>query len=295
MKRIDFFKKAFVGTLGIKTSISIPPLLNNSNNKWNIKTSLNAYSFNSYLENGQMNLDGLIDYCSRLPFDAIDTTGYYFPGYPDVPDDKYIYHIKQKAFKNGLAISGTGIRNNFTDPDPKERAKDIELIKNWIEVASKLGAPVIRVFAGRGTPDGYNREEINSWIVDALKECVEYGKEHGVMIGMQNHNEYLKNADQVLEIIKLVDSDWFGMVLDVGSFATDDPYTDISRVAPHAVNWQIKENLGYKDRVVKTDLRKIVDILKDINYRGYIPIETLGGDPKVKVPKFLNQVITALG
>lgn len=259
-----------------------------------IKISLNAYSFNHYLQSGEMTLEELLTYCSDLHFDALDPTGYYFPDYPDVPGDEYIYKIKRKAFVHGVEISGTGIRNNFTDPDPARRRADLRHIKEWVQVASKLGAPVIRVFAGRGIPEGYSRNEINGWIVEALKECVEYGEAHGVMIGVQNHNDYLKNADHVLEIIESVDSDWLGIILDVGSFSTENPYEDIARVAPHAVSWQIKENLGYRDRTVRTDLTKIVKILEDVGYRGYIPIETLGGDPKKKVPRFLEEVREAL-
>ncbi len=259
-----------------------------------IKISLNAYSFNRYLESGEMTLEELLMYCSEHNFDALDPTGYYFPGYPDVPADEYIYKIKRKAFIHGVEISGTGIRNDFTDPDPERRKADIQHIRQWIEVASKLGAPVIRVFAGRGIPEGYSRSEMNGWIVNALKECVAYGKSHGVMIGVQNHNDYLKNADHVLEIVESVDSDWLGIILDVGSFSTEDPYEDIARVAPHAISWQIKEHLGYRDRTVRTDLRKIVNILEDIAYKGYIPIETLGGDPKEKVPRFLEEVREAL-
>ncbi|MDR8390055.1 sugar phosphate isomerase/epimerase [Aliifodinibius sp. S!AR15-10] len=259
-----------------------------------IKISLNAYSFNSYLQEGKMDLEELLQYCTELGFDAVDPTGYYFPGYPNIPDDSYIYRIKRMAFLNGMEISGTGIRNNFTDPDPSIRQSDLDLIRQWVEVAAKLGAPVIRVFAGRGIPQGYRRKEIDGWIVEALEECVSYAEEFGVMIGVQNHNDYLKNADQVLNIINSVDSEWLGIILDVGSFSTEDPYEDIARVAPHAVSWQIKENLGYEDRIVKTDLKKIVQILRDVDYRGYIPIETLGGDPMKKVPRFLEEVQTAL-
>lgn len=259
-----------------------------------IKISLNAYSFNDYLQSGEMTLEELLVYCSDLNFDALDPTGYYFPGYPDVPEDEYIYKIKRTAFLQGVEISGTGIRNDFTNPDPAQRKADLNLIRQWVRVASKLGAPVIRVFAGRGIPEGYSRGEINGWIVDALKECVGYGENHGVMIGVQNHNDYLKTADHVLEIVEMVDSEWLGIILDVGSFSTEYPYEDIARVAPHAVSWQIKENLGYQDRTVKTDMIKIVRILENIKYRGYIPIETLGGDPREKVPRFLGEVREAL-
>src|SRR3990172_7659718 len=80
-----------------------------------IKISCNAYSYNSYLTKGGMTLDDLFDLCAGLGFDAVDATGYYFPGYPDTPADEYIYHIKRKAFLLGLDISGTGVRNDFTN------------------------------------------------------------------------------------------------------------------------------------------------------------------------------------
>jgi hypothetical protein len=63
-----------------------------------LKISLNAFSFNAPLTNGSMNLDDLLEFCSGTIIQAVDLTGYYFPGYPAVPSDEYIYHIKQKAF-----------------------------------------------------------------------------------------------------------------------------------------------------------------------------------------------------
>ena len=62
-----------------------------------LKTSLNAYSFNEPLMNKTMSLDDLLVFASLHQFDGIDLTGYYFPGYPTVPSDEFIYHIKRKA------------------------------------------------------------------------------------------------------------------------------------------------------------------------------------------------------
>ena len=68
--------------------------------------------------NGQMTLEQVLAFCSDLGFAAVDPTGYYFPKYPALPDDSYLYQIKRKAFRLGLDISGTGVRNDFTLPDP---------------------------------------------------------------------------------------------------------------------------------------------------------------------------------
>lgn len=299
MSRRKFLQRAMLTSAGIAglgagvTSVAAQEKIHRVGGP-KLKTSLNAYSFNRYLSSGDMTLDDLLEFCAKLNFDALDPTGYYFPGYPEVPKDEYIYHIKRKAFLLGLDISGTGVRQDFTDPDAASREADVEHVRRWIEVASKLGAPVIRVFAGRGLPEGYSWDQAAEWSVAALKQCAGYGEQHGVIVAIQNHDDFIKTADQVRYLLKQVDSDWLGLILDVGSFTTNDPYEEIAAVAPYAVSWQLKENLGYDDRTVRTDLRKIVKILRDVDYRGYIPIETLGGDPREKVPWFLQQVRDAL-
>src|SRR5690554_2047638 len=97
-------------------------------NNFKLKLSLNVYSFHTPLMNGDIDLFDVLDFCAQYNFDAIDPTGYYFPGYPDVPDDDYISEFKRKAFLLGLDISGTGIRNDFANPDRASREADIELI-----------------------------------------------------------------------------------------------------------------------------------------------------------------------
>src|SRR6516164_2656614 len=71
-----------------------------------LKLGLNAYSFNEPLRAGTMTLVDAVDFCAKNAVDALDATGYYFPGYPSVPTDDYIYALKRTAFVNGVAISG---------------------------------------------------------------------------------------------------------------------------------------------------------------------------------------------
>lgn len=260
-----------------------------------LKISLNAFSFNDPLTKGKIDLEGVLDFCAEQNFDAADLTGYYFPGYPEVPSDEYIFKLKHKAHHLGIDISGTGVRNDFTDPDPAKRKQHITLVKNWIQVASKLGAPVIRIFSGVQSPPGFTREQIEAWMVTDIKECVETGKKSGVIVAIQNHNDFIKTGDQALSILKKVNSEWFGLVLDIGSYQQGDPYAQISSTASYAVNWQIKENMSVDGITQKTDLKKIISLIKASGYRGYIPIETLGsGDPLQKVPVFLQEVRQAL-
>lgn len=259
------------------------------------KISLNAYSFNEPLKNGKATLDDVLEFCAKQNFDAIDMTGYYFPGYPEIPSDEYIYHVKRKAHQLGIEISGTGIRNEFAEPDKTKRTVEVAFVKKWIEVAAKLGAPVIRIFTGKSLPQNYTWEQVAEWITEDIKSCVEYGKQHGVIVAVQNHNDFIKTADQAINIIKKVNSEWFGLVLDTGSFVTLEPYGEIKKMASYAVNWQVKEKLTINGKVEMMDLEKLFRIVHTSPYRGYLPIETLSpGDPFIIVPLFLKQVREAL-
>jgi len=257
-----------------------------------LKLALNAYSFNKQLRDGSMTLEDAVDFCAQHSIDGLDATGYYFPGYPKVPSDEYIFKLKRKAFLNGVAFSGTGVRNDFTVPDAASRKADVQMVKDWIEVAVKLGAPVIRVFTGPKMPEGRTFDQVLEWMIPDFKICAEYGQRHGIIVGLQNHNDFLKTADQTIRVIEAVNSDWFASILDIGSLRQGDPYAEIEKLEPYAVSWQLKENVGYGNKETPTDLRRVKAIIDKLGYRGYLPFEALGltGDPREKVAAFLDQV-----
>lgn len=140
------------------------------------RIALNAYSFNTPLRDGSMDLFDLLEFCSEENIDAADLTGYYFPGYPEVPDDEYIYRIKNRAYELGVDICGTGVRNDFSIPDEKLREEEKDLVKEWIVVAEKLGAPSLRIFTGKEVPEGYSWNQAAEWIAEDIYD-----------FGFQNH------------------------------------------------------------------------------------------------------------
>ena len=298
-----------------------------------------------------MSLFQLIDFTAdpKHRFDAVDLTGYYFPGYKSdavgVPTDDFIKKVKRYAADREMPISGTGIGNTLTGVpfdregrasgnfsrdrggDPAALALEVERIKAWIEVAAKLGAPVLRIFAGlepsylipwHVKPE--NREaaakELAAWraetfkrMVDAIHEFLPTARQNGVIVGIQNHGEFLRNADQCAELINAVgDRKNFGLILDTGYFTTPDPFIDIERMVPYAVNFQIKEYTrtcpdlftDIDTRFVPMDLPRLMDILRRTGYKGVLPIETLPAakltpyDPFTEIPVFLNRVRAAI-
>ncbi|MPR35360.1 sugar phosphate isomerase/epimerase family protein [Salmonirosea aquatica] len=150
--RRKFLKNIFMGgaALSLAPKMIAGPRAYAGVGKSHLKLSCNIYSFNDPLRKSEMTLEEVFKFCSDIGFAAVDPTGYYFPGYPAVPADEYVYEIKKKAFLMGLDISGTGVRTDFSNPDAGKRAADVELVRQWVEVAAKMDAPVLRVFAGKG-------------------------------------------------------------------------------------------------------------------------------------------------
>ena len=298
MKRRNFLQTGLFSGLALHSIPSSAFPYKASNNQLSanrFRLSLNAYSFNTPLKNGTTSLFEILEFCARENLSAADLTGYYFPGYPDIPSNEYIFQLKRRAHQLGIAISGTGIRTEFGYPDFTARRKEVEWTKKWIAVAAKLGAPVIRVFTAKSMPDNYSREEVTNWIAQDLAECAEEGKNKGVIVAFQNHNDFIKTAEQAQHLITKVNNEWFGLVLDTGSFVTEEPYGEIEKMANQAVNWQIKEKLNYKGKTEDMDLVKLFHIIQKSSYRGYLPIETLSpGNPFEIVPPFIGKVNDAL-
>jgi sugar phosphate isomerase/epimerase len=291
-------KKVLLITAGLWAAVSFLPAqtrtVGNIHGESRMKIALNFYSFNTPLLDGSETLESLIDYCSDTGFAAIDLTGYYFKAYPQAPSDEYLSHIKYHAFRQGIQFSGTGVRNDFTLTDEAALEKEKQRVKDWVVVAAKLGAPALRIFTGGGVPPGCTREETARRVAKAIDECGEFARQYGVILAVQNHNDFLKTAEDVEELFALIHTEAAGLMVDIGSYRTD-PYREIEQTAKYAVSWQIKESVYIRGIETPTDIPRIMQIIRRSGYRGYVPVETLGkGAERERVKEMFEQIRAAL-
>lgn len=258
------------------------------NGKPHMKLSLAAYSFRQYLtgKDGSMTLDDFIRFCADLNLDGCELTSYYFP--KDFKDD-YLIHLKELTFRLGLDISGTAIANNFCLPPGPEREATLAHTRKWIDNAALMGAPVIRIFAG-SISKGSTEEAAIELCATGINESLAYAAEKGVFLALENHGGITATPAQMLKIINGVKpSPWFGVNFDGGNFQTADPYADLAKIAPYAVNAQLKVDISPNGKREDTDLARVVKILADANYRGYIVLEyEAAEDPKIAVPRHMQ-------
>jgi sugar phosphate isomerase/epimerase len=270
------------GKLSVDRMENLPP---------NVRLSLNAYSFNDMLMKKKISKAELLHFCAGAGFSAVDMTGYYFSTYPATPPDKEIFEFKRKAHELGIEISGTGVRNEFSHTEDASLDKEVDLVNRWIEVAAKMGAPVLRIFTAKKYSEGEERKRIADRLVHAINQCLPVAAAHGVILGIQNHNDFLRTAAECHDLISPFNSPWLGLVVDTGNFIAADPYEEIRKSLPLAVNWQVKEKLLIKGVQTPMDLPRLCRMIKDSSYKGNIPIETLGlNDPLNEVPIFLAKV-----
>ncbi len=264
-----------------------------------MKLSLAAYSMRKYLprnwpsprgdnSKAAMSMTDFVDYCAALNLDGCELTSYFFP---EKVDDAYLLGLKQQAFRLGLTISGTAIGNDFCYPEGKARDQQLAMTRQWIDFAATMSAPVIRIFAGRAKA-GDTEEVAIERCAAGINEALDYAATKGVFLALENHGGITSTPEQLLKIVKAVKSSpWFGVNLDSGNFRTEDPYGDLAKIAPYAINAQIKTEISVNGKKQEADLKRIVNILRDADYRGFVVLEyEAGEEPKKAIPRYLDQL-----
>jgi sugar phosphate isomerase/epimerase len=280
--------------LGGHSAWAIPPI--GRTRPSHLKLSIAAYSYRDSLKSNppKMDMFDFVSLAADMGLDAVEPTSYYFPA---DADSDYFHRLKLHAFKLGLDISGTAVGNNFCLPPGEEREKQLQHVRTWVDHAAELDAPVIRIFAGK-VPKGASEEQAAGWAIEGFNASMEYAAKKGVMLALENHGGITATPDQLLKLVKAVDSPYFGVNLDTGNFHTADPYGDLARLAPYAVNVQVKTEIkkaGAKSKQ-DADLARFVKILRDARYSGYVVLEyEAAADPLTSIPKHIETLRKLIG
>jgi len=279
---------ALASTAAVSRISAIEPIPRNGQPKF--KFSLAAYSYRDLLkgDSPKLTLTDFIDDCAKFGLEGTELTSYYFP---KNTTPEYLRTLRRQCFRLGLDVSGTAVGNDFGHPPGEKRSTEIANTKQWIEFAEILGAPVIRIFAGHQQKD-QTEAQAHSLMVQAIEECCDYAGKHGVHLALENHGGPTATADGLLKFVRDVQSPWFGVNLDSGNFHSDDPYAELERIAPYALNAQIKVVMSGPDKKkVPADMKRLAKILRGAHYRGYIVLEyEESGNPRQESAKYIDKI-----
>ena len=172
-----------------------------------MRLSCAAYSFREALTKREMSLSEFIRLCAELGMDGVELTGYYFPDTTRAT----LNALKRECFRHGLAVSGTATRNHFTHPDADFRKAQVEHVKQWVDIAVALGAPMLRIFADQGIPQGHSEAQAYEWSRACIEQALPYAEAQGVVLALETHWGLTADAERTLRFVRDLKSDYFGI------------------------------------------------------------------------------------
>ena len=258
-----------------------------------LKLSCCAYSFRQYLsgKDKTMSLEDFIALCAEWGLDGVELTSYYF----DAQTPEYCHRLRRACFLAGLDVSATAVGNSFAVAPGDGRVKQVATVKQWVDLAVEMGAPCMRVFGG-AVPKDTSAEQATTWAIETLTEVAPLAAARGIYLALENHGGVTATADGVLAILKAVNSEWVGANLDTGNFHAADPYEELARVAPYAVNVHVKTVVQAQGKPAEpADYARIARMLREAGFSGYLSLEyEAKEDPKTAVPRVLGEIREAI-
>jgi L-ribulose-5-phosphate 3-epimerase len=308
--RRDFIRKSAIAAVGMGVAASCDTSSKEKTTTEKKKTRCNPigvstysfWQFNGPKENAP--IEDCIEKAAEMGFDGIE----FLLVQMQSEENGYLQKLKRQAFHAGLDLMGFSTHQGFVYPEKEKRQAEVEKTIHQIELAYQLGIPTMRLNTGRwGTIEsfdelmankgiepvleGYTEEDGFKWVIDAIEQCIPTAEKCGVTIGLENHWGLGRTAEGVLRIVNAIDSPWLRVTADTGNFL-ERQYEQLEMLAPMTSLIQAKTYFGGgKWYTLDIDYRRVAEIFRKVNYRGYISIEFEGNeDPMTAVPKSLEMI-----
>ena len=205
-------------------------------------------------------------------------------------DTAYFQELNQRASDNGvknllIMVDEEGELGNV---DTNKRNQAVENHYKWVDAAKIMGCASIRINAfGEGTA-----EEVAAALVDGLGNLAVYAQKVGINVLIENHGLYSSDAKWVANVIQQINMENCGTLPDFGNFCTAkkwgstqnndceeayDRYLGVKEMMPYAFGVSAKSydfDEDGNDTII--DYYKMLSIVKEANYTGYIGIEYEG-------------------
>jgi len=262
------------------------------------KLSLAQWSLNKAVrEGGQSPLD-FAQRASELGYEGIEYVSQLYikelekDKDPKIAMEKLLKTLKEKSETYNVTnvLIMVDREGDLANLDEKERAQTVENHKKWVDAAQFLGCHSIRVNAhGVGT-----YEEVAEAAVKGLTELSTYAATKGINVLVENHGGYTSNGQWLSEVMAKVNMPNCGTLPDFGNFCMTegygsinskecedayDIYKGVTELMPYAKAVSAKaydfdENGGQ----AKIDFVKMLQIVKDAGYTGFIGVEYEGSN-----------------
>lgn len=200
-------------------------------------------------------------------------------------DKAYFDELKKRADAEGVKslLIMCDRCGRVGDPKEEERIKTVEKHMPWLEAAAQLGCHSIRVNAGSAG----SFEEQQKLAADGLTKLADAARPYGLNVIVENHGGYSSNGAWLAGVMKMVDLPTVGTLPDFGNFRVSkkpeewyDRYKGMEELMPYAKGVSAKSHaFDAEGNETKTDFYRMMKIVDDAGYKGYVGVEWEGGKP----------------
>ncbi len=242
------------------------------------KISVAQWSFHRLLRSKKMDHLDFAKTAKGMGFDGVEYVNSFFKS--KAKDFRYLAEMDKRCQEHGIPsvlimVDGEGA---LGDPHARRRTQAIENHYQWVVAAKYLGCHAIRVNAqSRGS-----YAEQMKLAADGLARLTAFGARFGISVIVENHGGLSSNGKWLSGVMKKVNMPGCGTLPDFGNFKQYDRYQGVKDLMPFAKAVSAKTHrFDDAGNETKTDYYKIMKIVLDHGYRGYVGVEFEGpGDEK---------------
>ena len=221
--------------------------------------------------------------------DAVELVSTFY--FDRAQDRDYLGELKNRADGEGVSILliMCDAEGDLGDPDEARRTQAVENHHKWVEAAAFLGCHSIRVNAR--SEASLSEDEQQRLAADGLRRLCDFGDQHGINVIVENHGGISSNGQWLAGLMDRVDHARVGTLPDFGNFSLTeapmdinehpeawyDRYQGVSELMPYAKAVSAKAHtFDEAGNCLDTDYLRMMKIVLDAGYRGYVGIEYEG-------------------
>lgn len=264
-----------VNAKGNKTSLNVPPM--GTQNDLFFSISLAQWSLNKSLFGGKLDNLDFPEYTKKnFDIHAVEYVNQFFKSAETSYVKELLKRTEDLGVKNVLIMIDR--EGNLGEVDEVKRSTAVENHFKWVEAAQLLGCHSIRVNAGGSGSE----EEVAYSATRSLRELSQFAADYGIKVIVENHGGYSSRASWLSAVIRNTGMVNCGTLPDFGNFRVSkdenyDIYLGMKELMPLAKGVSAKSNdFDEEGNETTKDFYRILKIVKDAGFRGYIGIEYEG-------------------
>lgn len=245
------------------------------------KISLAQWSLHRALRKGAREPVDPLDFAKiarQFGINGIEYVNQFYVG--KATDQAYLNQMKKAAEDQGVTsvLIMCDQEGKLGDPNEAARKKAVENHHKWVDAAKFLGCHSIRVNAASA---GSWDEQVKL-AADGLAQLAAYGDSQGINVIVENHGGLSSNGKWLAQVMKTVNHPRMGTLPDFGNFRLNDKewydrYQGVAELMPFAKGVSAKSHeFDAQGNEVRTDYARMLKIVRDAGYRGWIGVEYEG-------------------